>query len=95
MNTDDKPLATIEYEEWMRDIFPLEMSPEEYVARHAHQWGCFSGANYSYRDARLQAWIYRFYQIMVEPGAQERCRKQFLSVEEIEQIHKEESNPDW
>lgn len=40
-------------------MFPLDMTPEEYAARHAHQWWCFSFDNYRYREERMDAWIQR------------------------------------
>ncbi len=38
----------------------LKMSPEEYAARRAHLWGCFSLHLYRYQDAALGAWVRRF-----------------------------------
>ena len=37
----------------------LRMSPEEYVARHAHAVGCFSFHFYRYHDLALGAWVRR------------------------------------
>ena len=85
----DKPLASVEYEERMKALFAVAMTPEEYAARHGHRWASFSGTDYRYRDPHLQNWIERFFRAMTEPGAVERHRKQFLSSDEIEQIRKE------
>jgi hypothetical protein len=63
------PLAPPEYEQWLKELFPLEMTPEEYAARFGHLWGCFGGTEYRYRDARLYEWVLRFYQ-----GVRVTCR---------------------
>jgi hypothetical protein len=40
-------------------MFPLDVTPEEYAARHAHEWGSFSFDEYQFSDDRLDAWIQR------------------------------------
>ena len=40
-------------------MFPLDQTPEEYAARHAHECGCFSFDEYRFSDERLDAWIQR------------------------------------
>jgi hypothetical protein len=38
MAGDDRPWADGGYEQQARALFPLDLSPEEYAARHAHEW---------------------------------------------------------
>src|SRR5580700_742845 len=62
----------------------LRLSPEEYVARHAHALGCFSFHFYSYRDPALGDWVRRVVgEILSTEGEVERCQKRFLSPEEL------------
>ena len=60
----------------------LELSPEEYVARHAHALGCFSFHFYHYRDPALGHWVRRVGEILSGEGEIEECRERFLSPEE-------------
>ena len=64
-------------------MFPIEMSPEEYVARHGTDWGCCSYPSYSYRDAALDRRIQRFSELMGTPGKLEELREQFLTPAEV------------
>ncbi len=61
----------------------LVLSPEEYVARNAHEWGCFSLHEYSYRDPVLGAWVKRVGELLFTDGGVERCRLQFLTPDEL------------
>jgi hypothetical protein len=61
----------------------LQMSPEEYAARHAHLWGCFSLHRHRYNDPVLGAWVRRLGEILSTEGEVERCRLQFLTPEEL------------
>src|SRR2546430_1699326 len=69
----------------------LQMSPEEYAARNAHLWGCFSLHLYRYRDPVLGAWMRRLGEILFTEGEVERCRQQFLTPEELANVRKEEA----
>jgi hypothetical protein len=59
------------------------LSPEEYVARHAHALGCFSFHLYRYRDHALGAWVHRVGELLPTEGEVERCQERFLSPEEL------------
>jgi hypothetical protein len=45
-------------------MFPLEMSPEEYAARHSHTWLSFSFDEYRFANPDLDAWIQRLGDIL-------------------------------
>ena len=64
----------------------LRRSPEEYVARHAHTWGCFSFHLYRYQDAVLGAWVRRVGELLFAEEELERCREQFLTPSELASI---------
>ena len=68
----------------------LRMSPEEYAARHAHQWGCFSLHQYQYADPLLGAWVRRLGEILSSEEEVERCRRRFLTAEELAAVRREE-----
>ena len=71
----------------------LAQSPEEYAARHAHLWGCFSYHQYRYRDAALGAWVRRLHEILYSAGEVERCRQRFLTPQEIADMHRRDAEP--
>lgn len=69
----------------------LLMSPEEYAARHAHQWSCFSLHQYRYADPALGTWVRRLGEILTSFEEVEHCRRRFLTAEELEAVRKEEA----
>jgi hypothetical protein len=72
----------------------LRMSPEEYAARNAHLFACFGLYRLRFRDPVLGAWVRRFAEILFSPdGELERCRRQFLTAEEIAEVHRQEAEP--
>ncbi len=94
---DDRQLASQEAEEELLEKFPLDMSPEEYVARHSHRWGTDGSviASFRYRDSRLDIWIRRFHEILskVNGAATVReLRERFLSPEEIKEVEQAEGD---
>ncbi|HEY7313934.1 MAG TPA: hypothetical protein VH643_31580 [Gemmataceae bacterium] len=67
----------------------LQMSPEEYAARHAHLWGCFSLHQYHYADPVLGAWVRRLGELLFSEEEIERCRHRFLTAEELAAVRRE------
>jgi hypothetical protein len=68
----------------------LKMSPEEYAARQAHRWGCFSLHRYRYRDPELAGWIGRLAEILFTEGELQRCRQRFLTPDELAEVQARE-----
>jgi hypothetical protein len=85
----ERPLAAPEYEQSAHELFPLDMSPEEYAARHGHGWLCFSFSSYRFRNERLDAWIQRLGEIFSTPGLLEKCRQEILTPEDMEEVRRE------
>src|SRR5688572_4716883 len=73
--------------DWIaREIFSsadLRLTPEESVARHAHNWGCFSFDLYHYHDPALGSWVRRVGDLLSTEGEAEKCRERFLSPDEL------------
>jgi hypothetical protein len=73
--------------DWMaRQFFAptdLQMSPEEYAARYAHLWNCFSLHRYRFQDPVLGAWVRRLGEILFTEGEVERCRLRYLTPAEL------------
>jgi len=69
----------------------LQVPPEEYAARHAERWGCFSFHRYRYRDPALAGWIGRLAEILFSEGELERCRQRFLTPEELAEVRRQEA----
>lgn len=80
--------------DWMaRQMFTpvqLQLSPEEYAARHAHKWELFSLHRYRYRDPELGAWVRRLGEIIFSAAEVERCRQQFLTPHELAEVRRKE-----
>ena len=84
-----RPAADLAREASARELFPLDLSAEEYAARYAHRIGCSSFDDYSYMDPKLDAWIQHFHAIMRTPGKVAECRRKYLTPEEIAAIEDE------
>ena len=69
----------------------LSLSPEEYAARHGHEWGCFSFHLYRYRDPALGAWVRRVGEILDSAAELEQCRARHLTAQELADIRQQES----
>ena len=70
------------------------LAPEEYVARHAQDVGCFSFHFYRYADAELGAWVRRVGELLGSRGEVERCRALYLSADELGEVRRRELE-DW
>jgi hypothetical protein len=70
----------------------LQMSPEDYAARHAHRWGCFSLHRHPYHDPTLRAWVQRLGEILSTEGEVERCRARFLTPAEQAEVRRQEAD---
>lgn len=84
-----RPPAPAWREEKARELFSVELSPEEYAARNAHEWGCFSFDDYEYSDPRLDAWIQRLGDILFQRNGAPtitELRARFLASSEIAEI---------
>ncbi len=81
-NTQQLPFASSELEARATEIFPVEMSPEEFAGRDGEGWEAFPFANYQYRDTNLNAWIRQFAKILATPGMVEVYQMKYLSHQE-------------
>ena len=81
--------------DWMaRQFFSTEdlrLCPEEYAARHAHEWECFSLHLHPFLDAPLGDWVRRFGEIFSDAEELDRCRRRFLTADELAQVQREEA----
>lgn len=93
---DDLPFADAGRETHARELFRLDMSPEEYAARFGHQFVLFPFDNYRYSLPGLTEWVQRLGDIFfARNGAPSlrHVREQFLSPEEIAAVELEEQDP--
>lgn len=65
------------------------LSPEEYAARHGHEWGSFSYHLYRYRDERLGAWVRRVGELLFNDEELNRLRHELLTAEERLKIERD------
>ena len=89
----DLPMADPGREADARTMFPFDMSPDEYAARHAHLWYCFSFDDYRYADPAMDRWIQRLGDILFRregmPSVDE-LRAKYLTADERRAIEKYE-----
>lgn len=78
-NTQQRPLASPELEEHAKEVFPLDMSPEEFAGRDGEGWDAFPFGDYQYRDAGLDAWVQQFAKILATPGMVEVYQMKYLT----------------
>ena len=71
----------------------LLLSPEEYVARHAHDLAGFGFPSYRFRDPQLGAWVRRVGELLASREEVERCRLRFLSEVETALARRREAEP--
>ena len=69
----------------------LQLSPEEYVARYSHLWGCFSYDRFRFRDVALGAWVRRVGELLRDPDEVARCRQRYLTPDELAQVKRQEA----
>jgi hypothetical protein len=78
--TPDAELAT-------KEQYPFRtMSPEEYVARHAHGIGAFSIWEWKFRDLAFAEWLLAVHVNLHDRAKREACREQFLTAEECKRF---------
>ena len=96
MNFEDLPLADPARERHALSLFRLDMTPEEYAARFAHEWVCFSFDERRYSAPGLTAWIQRLGDIFFgrngAPSLRE-LRERFLTPTEIAAAEAREREP--
>lgn len=81
----ERPLASELREADAASLFPRDTSPDEYAARHAHEWAAFSFDQVRYRDTALDEWIVRLGDILSRRNGAPRLaelRARYLSAEE-------------
>jgi hypothetical protein len=69
----------------------LALSPEEYAARHAHEWACFAFHRYRFQDPLLGAWVRRLGEILDSESEVERCQQRFLTAEEMAEVQRQQA----
>ena len=65
------------------------LAPEEYAARHLHEWGCFALHFYRYRDPVLGAWVRRVGELFDHPDELDNVRERLLTADERARIERE------
>ncbi len=81
-NKMQRPLAPLELEKRAKEIFPIEMTPEEFAGRDGEGWAPFPFGDHQYRDEQLDAWIQQFGKILATPGAVELYQMKYLTPQE-------------
>ena len=91
---EDLPFADPGREADARRMFPFDISPDEYAARHAHEWYCFSFDDYRYADPAIDCWIQRLGDILFQrEGAPslDDLRAKYLGDEERQAIERRQA----
>jgi hypothetical protein len=78
-----------------RFLYWPTLSPEEYIAYHGHRIGCFGFDEFQFSDPEFDQWIKRVALILTDLEWRERCRRQFLTPEEYQQVLEEIAEEDF
>jgi hypothetical protein len=73
--------------------FAATMSPEEYVARHAHEYVLAGPLGYRYAYPVFDVWIGTVADLLQDRLAVARLRQEYLTPEEIEAAEAYENDP--
>ena len=84
----DRPLASEETENRVKETFPVDMHPEEFAARDGYGWLDFPFARYRFRDPALDQWIQAVKEILQVPERLRECQAKYLSEAEMQLITK-------
>ena len=88
----ERGLISESIEEDYKSQFPyLDMSPEEYVARHSHNILCFGLHLYQFRDSRLKEWFVALHGLLRDRKRVLDLRRQYLTPSEIEEAERREN----
>lgn len=101
MGIDERPKPVLvppeEWEEMDFKLFrKLELSPEEFAARHGHEFATFNFHERRYRRAGMNEWVQQLAELFLAPGLPERLRRlreKYLTPEEIRQAEEYERDP--
>lgn len=81
-------------EQLAAEAFPYKtMAAEEYAAREAHHWVCFSYGEYIYSDRDLNEWVHSLDDIFFTRGAVEAAREKNLTRNQIRAIEASKYDP--
>lgn len=75
----ERPLASEETEQRVKDTFLIDTPPEEFAARDGYGWLDFPFARYRYRDPRLDQWIQDVHAILRSPERLRECQAKYLT----------------
>jgi hypothetical protein len=84
----ERPLASEETENRVKETFTIDVSPEEFAARDGYGWLDFPFGRYRYRDSQLDEWIQAVKEILSSPDKLRECQSKYLTPAEMQLIAK-------
>lgn len=85
---EDLPLASLDMEEHVKEVFPIDMDPEEFAAKDGAGWLNFTFNDYRFRDPELDRWIHTVGSIIRDPQRYDDVQHKYLSDDEFEVMQK-------
>ena len=81
------PEAPTEREKEAKELFPyLDVTPEIFAAKNAHNFPCFSFGEYIYSESKLNEWLHTLDDILFTEGRLKEVQELYLSEKEIAKI---------
>jgi len=77
------PLATAEMEAHVKEVFPIDITPEQFAAEDGAGWMEFTFHQYRFQDPELDSWIHAVGKIIADPQSLEEAQRQYLSPDEF------------
>jgi len=82
------PAATDNMESHVREVFPLDIHPEEFAAKDGAGWMEFTFHEYRFKDPELDSWIHAVGKIITDPQLLEEMQRKYLSEVEFLEVRK-------
>lgn len=77
------PHASKEMEDHVREVFPIDISPEEFAARDGDGWLDFAFNDFRFSDPELDSWIHAVGKIIRDPQTLREVQEQYLTPAEL------------
>ena len=82
------PQASDEMEAHVKEVFPLEMNPEEFAAKDGAGWLNFTFNDYHFTDEALNNWIHTVGKIIRDPERLNEVQHKYLNENELAEMKK-------
>ena len=73
------PQASAEMEAHVKEVFPINIPPEEFAAKDGAGWMDFTFNDFRFKDPELDSWIHAVGKIIRDPVLLEEVQQKYLN----------------